>query len=179
MVAPIQKELPCLAANEITAATNTNDGASYAANEIITLTGGTGTGAKVKVLTVSGGNILTYEINEAGTGYTAGDALTQASTTGSGTGATFEVTDLVSYSDVIELDRAGPFMVSFLANGAGTMSAAAEARPDDSTAVPLSDVTGTEISGITSDSCKTVCSPCNRVRAKNTGDAALVFVVNY
>jgi hypothetical protein len=89
--------------NEITVLTNVDNGANYAANEIITLTGGTGTGAKAKVLTVDGGgNILTYEINDAGEGYTAADALTQASTTGSGTGATFTATTVAEIFNTLE-----------------------------------------------------------------------------
>ena len=88
--------------DEITALANVDDGASYAANEVITLTGGTGTGATVRVLTVSGGNIATFELVNRGSGYTAADALTQASSTGSGTGATFTVTTVAEIFNTLE-----------------------------------------------------------------------------
>jgi len=73
--------------------TMTNDGTSaYVANEVITLTGGAGTGAKIRVLTVDGpGNILTYSIEAAGINYVGTNALTQASTTATGVGAAFTV----------------------------------------------------------------------------------------
>jgi hypothetical protein len=86
----------------VATATKTASGSSYVANEIITLTGGGGTGAKIKVLTVSTGAISTFEINAAGSGYAVGDALTQASTTGSGTGATFTVATVSELFDKIE-----------------------------------------------------------------------------
>jgi len=69
-------------------------GSGYAVNDVITLnTFGNGTGAKIKVLTVSSGAISTFEFSDLGTGYTADGAnIGQASTTGSGTGAIFDIT---------------------------------------------------------------------------------------
>jgi len=69
-------------------------GSGHAVNDIVTLSGfGNGTGAKIKVLTVSSGAISTFEINDMGSGFTAdGSAVAQSATTGSGTGATFDIT---------------------------------------------------------------------------------------
>ena len=66
-------------------------GSGYVVGEVITLAGGTiVAAAKVRVLTVSSGAIATFTIDERGS-YTATSAsLTQASTSGSGTGATFQ-----------------------------------------------------------------------------------------
>lgn len=70
------------------------DGASYSAADTITLAGGTPTTkAIVTVDTVDGsGHILTFHVSTAGvyTGNPAGLAFTQDSTTGGGTGATFQ-----------------------------------------------------------------------------------------
>jgi len=91
-----------------------NAGSGYVAGEVITLGGGTATtAAKVRVLTVSGGAIATFTIDDRGL-YTATSAsLTQASTSGSGTGATFNTATyatqarLISYQpiDQFKLDR--------------------------------------------------------------------------
>ena len=69
-------------------------GSGYAVNDVITLnTFGNGTGAKIKVLTESSGAITSVEFSELGSGYTADGAnVAQASTTGSGTGAVFDIT---------------------------------------------------------------------------------------
>ena len=69
-------------------------GSGYAANDIITLnTFGNGTGAKIKVLTESSGAIATFEVSDFGSGYTADGAnVGQASTTGTGSGAIFDIT---------------------------------------------------------------------------------------
>ncbi len=71
-----------------------NDGAGYVVNEEITLAGGTfTTAAVIKVLTVNAGNILTYKIKTAGV-YTVlpANPVAQGSTTGIGSGATFNMT---------------------------------------------------------------------------------------
>jgi len=91
-----------------------NAGSGYVAGEVITLAGGTATlAAKVRVLTVSSGAIATFTIDERGL-YTATNAsLTQASTSGSGTGATFNTATyavqarLIAYTpiDQFKLDR--------------------------------------------------------------------------
>jgi hypothetical protein len=108
--------------NAITAATKTASGSGYVANEVITLTGGSGTGATIKVLTVSAGAIATFSVLAGGTGYAVGDALTQASTTGSGTGATFTVATVKIYvSEKIELSNpAGVFVTLNKLAGSGT-----------------------------------------------------------
>jgi hypothetical protein len=69
-------------------------GSGHAVSDIVTLAGfGNGTGAKIKVLSVSSGAITTFEINDMGSGFTAdGSAVAQSATTGSGTGATFNIT---------------------------------------------------------------------------------------
>ena len=69
-------------------------GSGHNVNDVITLTGfGNGTGLKVKVTTESSNVITGFSIFELGSGYTAdGTAVTQSSTTGAGTGATFDVT---------------------------------------------------------------------------------------
>ena len=66
-------------------------GSGYVAGEVITLAGGTiVTAAKVRVLTVNNGAILTFIIDERGLYSATIASLTQASTSGSGTGATFQ-----------------------------------------------------------------------------------------
>ena len=66
-------------------------GSGYVAGEVITLAGGTiVTPAKVRVLTVNNGAILTFTIDERGLYSATIASLTQASTSGSGTGATFQ-----------------------------------------------------------------------------------------
>lgn len=68
-------------------------GSSYAVNDTITLSGGTSSVAAVlTVLTESAGKIETFSVTTAGT-FSAnpnGGNMTQASTSGSGTGATFQ-----------------------------------------------------------------------------------------
>lgn len=56
----------------------------------VTLTGGTGTGARATI-TVSGGIVLFVTLTYAGVGYTAGDSLTTANTNLGGSGAGFNV----------------------------------------------------------------------------------------
>ena len=66
-------------------------GSGYVAGEVITLAGGTIiTAAKVRVLTVSNGVIATFTIDERGLYSNTSGSLTQSSTSGSGTGATFQ-----------------------------------------------------------------------------------------
>lgn len=78
----------------VTSATIAAAGTGYAANDQITLTGGTFTQAAViKVLTVSGGIPQTIQVLTPGT-YTVfpTNPVAQGTTTGSGTGATFNLT---------------------------------------------------------------------------------------
>lgn len=56
----------------------------------VTLTGGTGTGAKATI-TVSGGLVISATLTFAGVGYTASDTLTTANTNLGGTGSGFNV----------------------------------------------------------------------------------------
>jgi hypothetical protein len=66
-------------------------GSGYEVGEVITLLGGTiVTAAKVRVLTVNNGAILTFIIDERGLYAATSPSLTQASTSRSGTGATFQ-----------------------------------------------------------------------------------------
>ncbi len=69
-------------------------GSGYAVGEIITLTGGTfSIAAQIEVLTLSGSAVATARIYNGGI-YTVdpGDPVAQGSTSGSGTGATFNLT---------------------------------------------------------------------------------------
>lgn len=76
---------------ELLTATATNAGADYAEGDLITMAGGSGSGAIIRVLTVTAGAVDTFEIAEAGEGYAATDSLTQDSTTGIGTGFAVDV----------------------------------------------------------------------------------------
>jgi hypothetical protein len=179
MVLPIVRIVDCLAANEVVTVTITAAGTDYVEDEIVTVTGGAGSGATIKVLTVdTGGEILTAEVLAAGTGYEPADALTQASTTGVGVNAEFEVDTLISRSDIIELDKAGPFSVSiFVASGAISVDVVAVPDlTDDSIEIPLvagSDTLTAETAGKT----VTIASPVNRVRMKNTDTGAAKLMV--
>lgn len=91
-----------------------NAGSGYVAGEIITLAGGTATtAATVRVLTVSSGAIVTFSVEDRGLYSATSASLTQASTSGSGTAATFQSATyatqarLISYKpiDQFKLDR--------------------------------------------------------------------------
>ncbi len=64
--------------------TMTSGGTGYAVDMVITLTGGSGTGAQVTVKAVSGTVITDYEVSTVGSGYAVGDNLTQSIVTPSG-----------------------------------------------------------------------------------------------
>lgn len=66
-------------------------GATYAVNDLLTVVGGTGKAAKIRVLTVSGGAVVTFELADVG-GYTVAPTSPASVTGGAGTGATFAVT---------------------------------------------------------------------------------------
>lgn len=80
----------------------TSGGATQAVGDVLTLSAGSGTvAAKVKVLAVSGGVVTGFALEFSGTanapygaGYVLADALTQAATTGSGTGFTATVRNI-------------------------------------------------------------------------------------
>ena len=76
-------------------------GSGHAVNDIVTLAGfGNGTGLKIKVTTVSSGAITGFEIDSMGSGFTAdGVDVAQSATTGSGTGAVF---DIVTKTGIVE-----------------------------------------------------------------------------
>lgn len=84
----------------LTAATLVNDGATYAANDTLTVSGGTFvTAATIKVLTVDGGgNILTFEVLTPGE-YTVAPGSPVSVTGGAGSGATFTCTFLGVVAD--------------------------------------------------------------------------------
>lgn len=66
-------------------------GSGYVSGEVITLAGGTSSqAAQITVDTVNAGAILTFHISRAGVYTVNAAALTQASTSASGTGATFQ-----------------------------------------------------------------------------------------
>ena len=56
-------------------------GSGYSVGDILTMAGGTGTGAKLTVATLSGTGVATVAVSTAGTGYTVADALTSTVTT--------------------------------------------------------------------------------------------------
>lgn len=80
----------------------TSGGATHAVGDVLTLSAGSGTvAAKVKVLAVSSGVVTGFALEFSGTanapygaGYALADALTQAATTGSGTGFTATVRNI-------------------------------------------------------------------------------------
>jgi len=80
----------------------TSGGATHAIGNVITLSAGSGSVAvKVKVLAVNNGAVTDFALEFSGTtnapygaGYALADALTQASTTGSGTGFTATVRNI-------------------------------------------------------------------------------------
>ena len=80
----------------------TSGGATHAVGDLITLSAGSGTvAAKVKVLAVDSGAVTGFALEFSGTanapygaGYALADALTQAATTGSGTGFTATVRNI-------------------------------------------------------------------------------------
>jgi hypothetical protein len=65
---------------------------TYAVGDILTITGGGGTGAQVKVLAVNGSAPLTYQIIALGSGYAVTSGA--ATTGGGGTGATVDITEV-------------------------------------------------------------------------------------
>jgi hypothetical protein len=74
----------------------TSGGTGYAVDMVLTMTGGTGTGAIVTVTAVSGGVITDYTVSMVGSAYVVGDNLTQsgASAPAGGTGFTCTVTNI-------------------------------------------------------------------------------------
>jgi len=78
-------------ANIVTAAAIVNGGSSYAVNNILTVVGGTGTAATLKVTTVSTGVITGITINAVGA-YTVNPTNPVLVTGGAGSGATFNLT---------------------------------------------------------------------------------------
>ncbi len=74
----------------------TSGGTGYAVGMVLTMTGGTGTGAVVTVDAVSGGVITDYTVSTVGSAYVVGDNLTQsgASAPAGGTGFTCTVNNI-------------------------------------------------------------------------------------
>ena len=77
--------------NYVTSAALGSGGSGYTANDILTLVGGTGTAATIKVLTVSTGVVVTFQVLSGGS-YTVNPSGTCSTTGGTGTGATFTPT---------------------------------------------------------------------------------------
>lgn len=67
-------------------------GSGFAVNDELSVTGGGGSGAIIKVATESGGVPETYTVVSGGSGYTTGSAVTLAVLTGSGTAGTADIT---------------------------------------------------------------------------------------
>ena len=94
-------------------------GTGYAVNDTITLAGGTaGTAAVVTVKTAPGGIIGSVQITTAGDYTVEATTFTQASTTGSGTGATFQ--SGVFGAKTLSLTTAGGYTVAPTITGAAT-----------------------------------------------------------
>ena len=101
-------------------------GSGQAESDDITFTGGSGTGLLVTVTGVNGGGVTSFEITDYGSGYTDGDTLTQATTTGSGTGFTLDVTVSDSpYTTAYALAQLGPHVLMF------NLSTSTQDRPYD------------------------------------------------
>jgi hypothetical protein len=81
--------------NGIRTSTLNNGGSGYAINDTFTVDGGTaGLLATGKVLTVSGGVVLTYSILTFGSGYSVANGITTTATLGGGTGLIINITAL-------------------------------------------------------------------------------------
>jgi len=79
---------------------NSGTGGTYAVNNILSVAGGTGTAATIKVLTVTAGKITTYQLLTVGS-YTVAPSLTaNAVTGGGGSGATFDLTLAINLIDL-------------------------------------------------------------------------------
>lgn len=90
---------PGTTAAGVATATLTNNGATYSTG-IVALTGGTGYGATINILTVDGGgNILTWEIDNPGYGYTASPADVLTIVGGDGNGEITVATLTTTNSD--------------------------------------------------------------------------------
>jgi hypothetical protein len=70
-------------------------GTGYAVGDMIQINGGNND-ARIKVLTLSGSAVATYQLMVAGTGYTVAGALTTTAITGVGSGLKIDVTALVA-----------------------------------------------------------------------------------
>ena len=94
----------------------TNAGSTYSVGDNISVSGGTGSSAIVKVLAISGaagsGVITNYEVSTVGSGYTKDDVLTDP---GAGTAA-FTVTNV----DVPHTARRGACV--YIGNGGGNLT---------------------------------------------------------
>lgn len=67
-------------------------GSGFAVNDTLAVTGGGGTGGVIKVASESGGVPETYDVVDAGAGYTSGDAVSLTVLTGTGTAGTADIT---------------------------------------------------------------------------------------
>lgn len=76
---------------DVTTISITTAGTNYSVEDGVSVTGGTGSDLTINILTVDGsGSILTFEIGNAGTGYTTGDVVT-VQQVGSDNNATFTI----------------------------------------------------------------------------------------
>ncbi len=94
----------------------TNAGSTYSVGDNISVSGGTGSSAVVKVLKVNAGAITNYEVSTVGSGYTKDDPLTDP---GAGTAA-FTVTNV----DVPHTARRGACV--YIGNGGGNLTVVME-----------------------------------------------------
>lgn len=84
---------------DVTTLSITTAGTNYGVGNSVPVTGGTGSGLLIDILTVDGtGAILTFAIDDAGTGYTTGDVVT-IDQTGSDLNATFTITTATAKPD--------------------------------------------------------------------------------
>lgn len=100
--------------DEVSGATVNAGSSSYAVNDTIVMTGGSGSGFDVTVTEVSAGVVTAFEITDFGSGYADGETLTQSSTSGSGIGFTCDITvPDAPFNKVKVFKKQGPHVLAF------------------------------------------------------------------
>ena len=119
----------------------TTPGTGYVAGDILTLTGGSGTGATAKVLSVGGGgSILTIGMEAGGTGYTTAPT---GFTGGTGTGAAFTFTVCDMDVDQVKIfTKRGPHILGFNTSASGREFIWSDADDPDTWVTTASNLAG-------------------------------------
>ena len=102
-----------LQAGKVSGANISLGGSNHAVGDNITFSGGSGSSFAGTVTAVSGGAVTRFKVTNYGSGYANGETLSQASTSGSGTG--FQVTLTVPdcpFTRVTALDKSGPHILA-------------------------------------------------------------------